>query len=110
MNIDYFDARIEEVKRDENISIVKIKRSCGPSSDESLFVIRALCLIAEARRMRFFIILKEGEDNNGKYTYAVGYLKKQIQNLNGHFGITTDRPVTDKSVMDSKDLMTMFGW
>ncbi|MGD9202607.1 MAG: hypothetical protein PVI26_13675 [Chitinispirillia bacterium] len=110
LKIDHFDVRVEEVRRDKNVSIVKIKRSNGPSGDESLFVIRTLCLIAEAREMRFFIILREGEDRNGKYTYTVGYLNEQIQNLNGHFGFTANRPVTDKELMDSKDLMAMFGW
>ena len=110
LEIDHYDVRVEEVERDENISTVKIKRSSGPSSDESLFVIRAFCLIAEAREMQFFFILKEGEDENGAYTYTVGYLKKQVQNLKGHFGITENKPVTDKDLMDSKDLMTMFGW
>jgi hypothetical protein len=110
LNIDHLDVRVEEVKREESISTVTIKRSKGPSGEESLFVIRALCLIAESRDMRYFIILSEGDDKNGKYTYSVGYLKEQIQNLNGHFGITADRPVTDQALMDSKDLMMMFGW
>ena len=110
LEIDYFDVRVEEVEREDSISVVQITRSSGPSGDESLFVIRAFCLIAQSRELRYFIILKEGENPKGIYTYRVGFLNDRVDNLRGHFGITHDKPVTDKELMDSEDLMKMFGW
>lgn len=110
LEIDYFDVRVEEKQRNDSISIVTITRSDGPSSDESMFVIRALCLIAKDREKRYFIILKEGADPKGVYTYTIGFLNDRVDNLKGHFGITADQPVTEKELMDSQDLMAMFGW
>ncbi len=110
LEIDVFDVRVEEVSRKDSVSIVQILRSDGQSGDEALFVIRAFCLIAQSREMRYFIIVEEGEDEKGVYTYTIGYLSEIVDNLNGHFGITYDKPVSDKELMDSKDLMAMFGW
>ena len=110
LEIDYFDVRVEEVAREDSVSVVQITRSSGPSGDESMFVIRAFCLIAKDREMRYFIIIEEGENEEGIYTYRVGYLTERIDNLKGHFGMTDDKPVTEKELMDSKDLMAMFGW
>ncbi len=110
LEIDYFDVRVEEVSREDSVSVIQITRSSGMSGDEALFVIRAFCLIAREREMRYFVIIEEGEDKKGIYTYRVGYLHEQIENLKGHFGVTIDRPLTDKEVMDSMDLMSMFGW
>ncbi len=110
LEIDIYDVRVEEVSRKDNISIVQITRSDGQSGDEALFVIRAFCLVAQSREMRYFIIVEEGEDENGVYTYTIGFLTEPVDNLKGHFGITHDKPVSDKELMDSKDLMAMFGW
>ncbi len=108
--IDYFDVRVEEVKREDSLSVVQITRSSGPSGDESLFVIRAFCLIAKEREMRYFIIIKEGDNEEGIYTYRIGYMNERIDNLKGHFGVTYDKPVSEKELMDTRDLMAMFGW
>lgn len=110
LEIDYFDVRVEEVRRDDSISLVQITRSEGPSGDESLFVIRTLCLIAQERGWPYFIILKEGENEKNIYTYKVGFCASPIENLQGYFGITEYRPVTDKQLMNCDDLIQMFGW
>lgn len=110
LEIDYFDVRVEEIERKDSISVVQITRSSGPSGDESLFVVRAFCMIAKEREMRYFIIITEGENEEGIYTYRVGYINERIDNLKGHFGLTSDKPVSEKELMDSKDLMAMFGW
>ncbi len=110
LEIDIFDVRVEEVSRKDSISIVQITRSDGQSGDEALFVIRAFCLIAREREMRYFIIINEGENEKGIYTYTIGFLTEQVDNLKDRFGITYDKPVSDKELMDSKDLTAMFGW
>lgn len=110
LNGDNIDARIEEIRRDDSISVVQIKRSKGPSVEESMFVIRTLCVIAKTRQVRYFVIIKEGKDENGVYTYEVGFLDRRVNNLKGYFGITEDRLVKDEEIVDSKEIMEMFGW
>lgn len=104
------DVCVEETSRQDSVSILKITRSAGPSMEESMFAIRTMCMIARDRNKNYFVIVSEGEDKKGVYTYIVGFLDTPVYNLKGLFGVTKDKPVAKDLVINVEETAGMFGW
>lgn len=78
----------EELRRDEQTSIVKVKRVSGTSVASALFVTRGCYDIAQARKAAYFITLKEWEGEDGGWMYLIGFSNDRSVDVAGYFNLS----------------------
>ena len=101
---------IQEVERNEYTSTLVVTYSSGATVAAVLAITRAAYDIAKARKARFFINLKEWEDEEGRFNYIIGFTNKKQPDPLSFFGIPdSDKQGDELQYMAVKDLDLMFG-
>jgi hypothetical protein len=79
----------KELKRDEKTSTVQVTRNKGTKASSvggSMFVVRAIYEIANARKCEYFVNLKEWTDKDGSQIYIAGFTNNKDADLKKEFG------------------------
>jgi hypothetical protein len=86
---------VEEVRRDEKTSTLKVTFTSGSSVPSIMLIVRGSYDIAQARSSRYFIKLKEWQADDGAWMYLVGFSNdKQVDHK--FFGLSEPLPKSDE--------------
>lgn len=97
----------DEIERHENFSIISIKHTSGASVPSVMFIVKACCEIAELRDMKYFVNLKEWDDEQGNRLYKIGYTSNKKNDPNIYFGEDIDK-TKNLEYLSVKDFMKLF--
>ncbi len=102
-----------ELERNAKTSKIKVVYEKGGSVGSSMFVAMAFYEIAKARGFRYFINLKEWEDQDGSWTYICGFTNKKRTDIKKEFGpefSDLDDAGEKKHVMSVSVCDKVFAW
>ncbi len=98
--------RVEEVSRNAKTSAVDITFVFGASVASSMFIMRTIYDIAQARGDRYFVKLSERSDGNGQTHMQVGFSKEKVVNIDDYYqtagmeGLARNPEQLDTSMFD----------
>ena len=98
----------EETKREEKTSTVKITWNSGASVASMMFILECGYDMARARKMKYFIKLKEWVEGDDKVFYSIGFSNDKDTHPMTQFKLSENVPNTPpigwQSVDELKDL------
>ena len=96
---------IEEMRRDERVSLVKVTFVSGASVPSSMFIVRCFYDIARVRGATHFLKLKEWQTKEGSRMLLVGFSKSNSVNPKEYFNLSES---TDQKFMAVSDFDPLF--
>ena len=97
----------EEISRDENTSLVRIKFTSGASVPSSMFIAKGFFNISKIRKKNYFINLKEWTEGEYRFIKA-GFSDSNTININDVFGNDVKQNLKKDSFMSVKDFELIF--
>jgi hypothetical protein len=76
---------LREIERNERTSEVRVVKTAGGPTAATMFVVKGMYSIAKARKMKFFINLKEWTGKDGEWNYIIGFSNDDTVDVKTYF-------------------------
>ena len=83
---------IDEVRRDEKTSTIKVYRLSGAALPVIITISRGAYIIAKQRGAAYFVKLREWTESDGAWMYEFGFMKKPEKDLVSYFHLVKPLP------------------
>lgn len=83
--------QLDEIERKDKYSIVRIKHTSGASIPSIMFFVNGICEIGRKRESKYFVNLKEWDDDQHNRMYKIGYTSEEGIDPYDYFGPDIDK-------------------
>jgi hypothetical protein len=100
-----------ETDRQAKTSTIKVTYEKGGSVGSSMFIAMAFYKIAQARGSKYFVNLKEWQEDDGSWMYIGGFTNKRRADIKKEFGeqySDLDEEGEEKEIIRAKDFDIIF--